>query len=120
MNTPAGLFGSTSEGGMRLEEWLGVMCAGCKHERVKDRKEGIGGGSGCDLVSRAICDPYTAEMPEWSPDATWPERFTELEAGNPWPVCIAWEARAKRSDAGMRRGPKVAGMDPLFELGDTA
>lgn len=117
--TPVDLFGGNSEGGMRLMEWLDVMCLGCRHETVKDRKEGIGGGSGCDLVSRAICDPYTAEMPEWSPDAMRPERFSELEDG-PWPVCMSYEARTKRSDAGKRRGPRVRGMEPMFEIGASA
>jgi hypothetical protein len=114
------LFGSNSEGGMRLAEWLDVMCLGCRHESVKDRKDGIGGGSGCELVSRALCDPYTASMPEWSIDATpRPERLQELGEG-PWPVCMAHKARKKRSDAGVRRGPRLSGMEPLFGIGAIA
>ena len=115
-NTAVDLFGGNSDGGMRMTEWLEVMCLGCRHESVRARKEGCGGGIGCELPSRAICDPYTAEMPEWSPDASpRPERLAGLPEG-PWPVCLSWEPRAKRSDAGKRRGPKVAGMEPLFDL----
>jgi hypothetical protein len=62
--TPVDLFGGNSERGMRLSEWLDVMCLGCKHELVKHRAEG--------------------------------------------------------SDAGKRRGPRVTGMDSLFELEVTA
>jgi len=92
------------------------MCLGCRHERAGDRKEGIGGGSGCGLVSRAIGDPYGARMPEWvADDAPRPERLAGLGDG-PWPVCVAWEPRAKRADAGVRRGPRVRGMEPLFEI----
>jgi hypothetical protein len=113
VSTSAALFGSSSDGGMALSEWLDVMCLGCKHESVKDR-EGIGGGCGCELVSRAICDPYTADMPEWAEDASpVPERFGELGRG-PWPVCMSYEPRKTRSDKGVRRGPKVHGMEPLF------
>jgi hypothetical protein len=115
-NTPVDLFGGNSDGGMRMSEWLDVMCLGCRHERAKDRQAGIGGGCGCELVSRAICDPYTAEMPEWSADASpRPERLAELGDG-PWPVCLGWEPRTKRSDAGKRRGPRTGGMEPLFEM----
>ena len=116
MSTSAALFGSSSDGGMALSEWLDVMCLGCKHERAIDRP-GIGGGSGCELVSRAICDPYTADMPEWAVDASpVPERFGELGRG-PWPVCMSYEPRKTRSDKGVRRGPRVHGMEPLFATG---
>jgi hypothetical protein len=116
-NTAVDLFGGNSEGGMRMSMWLEAMCLGCRRESVKARKEGDGGGFGCDLPVRAICDPYTAEMPEWSADASpKPERLAELGDG-PWPVCVAYEARTKRSDAGKRRGPRVSGMEPLFEMG---
>jgi hypothetical protein len=112
-NTPADLFGSTSDGMVRMAEWLDVMCVGCRRERAKDRK-GIGGGSGCELVSRAIFDPYNAPMPEWDVGASpRPERLAELGDG-PWPACTAHEQRKKRSDAGTRRAPR--GMDPLFEM----
>jgi hypothetical protein len=114
-NTPVDLFGGNSDGGMRMTQWLDVMCLGCRHERVKDRKD-IGGGSGCDLVCRAISDPYTAPMPEWLVDAApRPERLAELGEG-PWPVCISHEPRKKRADAGRRRGPKLSGMEPLFDM----
>ena len=117
MSTAADLFGSNSDGGVALSEWLDVMCLGCRHESVKDRKDGIGGGSRCELVSRAICDPYTADIPEWAADASpVPERFADLD-GAPWPVCMSWEPRTTRSDRGVRRGPKVSGMEPLFDLG---
>jgi hypothetical protein len=113
-NTVTGLFGGNSEGYCRMEEWLAVMCLGCRHERVSDRAAGIGGGSGCELVSRAVADPYGAEMPEWSRDAApKPGRLAELGPG-PWPACMSHEARKKRSDAGSRRAPKD--MEPLFEL----
>ena len=65
VSTSSEIFGSNSDGGMALSEWLDAMCLGCRHERAGDRP-GIGGGSGCELVSRAICDPYTADMPEWT------------------------------------------------------
>ena len=112
--TAAGIFGGNSDGGMRMTEWLDVMCRGCKHERVSDRKAGIGGGCGCEPVTRAICDPYTAPMPEWTRDAEWPERFAELDQPNPWPVCTGWEPRKKRSDAGRPR--RARGMEPMFEI----
>lgn len=112
--TASGIFGSNSDGGIRMTEWLDVMCRGCRHERVSDRKEGIGGGCGCELVSRAICDPYSAPMPEWTRDAEWPERFADLNQPNPWPVCTAWEPRKKRSDAGKPR--RARGMEPMFEI----
>ena len=116
VSTAAALFGSNSDGGVAMSEWLDVMCLGCKHERAKDRP-GIGGGSGCDLVSRAICDPYTADMPEWAVDASpVPERFAGLP-GEPWPACMAYEPRTARCDKGKRRGPRVSGMEPLFDLG---
>ena len=118
MSTSAALFGSNSDGGMALSEWLDVMCLGCRHERAKDRP-GIGGGSGCELVSRAICDPHTADMPEWTVDASpVPERVAALGEG--WPVCMAYEPRTTRCDKGMRRGPRVSGMAPLFDLGASA
>src|SRR6185437_544103 len=116
MSTAAGLFGSNSDGGVALSEWLDAMCLGCRHESVKDRKGGIGGGSGCELVSRAICDPYTADIPEWTVDASpKPERVADL-GDEPWPVCMAYEPRTTRSDKGLRRGPKLSGMEPLFDL----
>ncbi len=116
-NTPVDLFGGNSDGGMRMLEWLDVMCLGCRHESVKERNAGNGGGYGCHLPTRAVCDPYKTEMPEWSADASpKPERLAELGDG-PWPVCLAWEPRTKRCDAGKRRGPKVTGMEPLFEIG---
>ena len=100
---------------MALSEWLDVMCLGCRHERAVDRP-GIGGGSGCELVSRAICDPYTADIQEWTADASpVPERVAAL--GDGWPVCMAYDKRKPRSDKGRRRGPKVSGMEPLFGLG---
>lgn len=117
MATAAGLFGSNSDGGMRLSEWLDVMCAGCKHESARHRKEGEGGGWGCALVSRAISDPHDADMPEWSPDATpYPPHCAEAFGdGNPWPVCLSYEPRKTRSDAGVRRGPQVpAGQGALL------
>jgi hypothetical protein len=109
MASAADLFGGNSDGGVRLSEWLDAMCAGCRHESARDRKEGNGGGYGCPLVSRAIADPYDADMPEWSPDATPypPHCAGEFSDGNPWPVCLAWEPRTRRSDAGVRRGPRV-------------
>ena len=115
-NTAVDLFGGNSDGGMRMSEWLEVMCLGCRHESVKYRTQGAGGGFGCELPERAICHPYTAEMPEWSVDASpRPERLAKLGDG-PWPVCLNWEPRTKRSDAGVRRGPRVSGMEPLFEM----
>ena len=114
MSTSAALFGGNSDGGMALSEWLDVMCLGCRHERAKDRP-GIGGGSGCELVSRAICDPYTADMPEWAVDASpVPERVAALGEG--WPVCMSYEPRTARCDKGKRRGPRVSGMESLFDL----
>ena len=109
MTTAADLFGSNSEGGMRLSEWLDAMCAGCRHESARERREGSGGGYGCELVARAIGDPYGADMPEWSPDATPypPHCAEEFSDGNPWPVCLAYERRRTRCDAGVRRGPRV-------------
>jgi hypothetical protein len=116
---PADLFGPGSDGGMRMSEWLDVMCLGCKRESARDRREGTGGGSGCELVSRAICGPYKAPMPEWPVDAACPERLDVLGDG-PWPVCMAYEPRAVRSDKGLRRGPRVpAAQGSLFE-GETS
>jgi hypothetical protein len=114
-NTPVDLFGGNSDGGMRMTQWLDVMCLGCRHERAGQRKA-FGGGTGCDLVCRAISDPYTAAMPEWLVDAApRPERLAELGDG-PWPVCTGFEPRKKRADAGRRRGPRVSGMEPLFDM----
>jgi hypothetical protein len=117
MSNPVDLFGSNSDGGVRMSEWLDTMCAGCKHESVRMRREGCGGGCGCPLVSKALCDPYTAEIPEWSPDATpYPPHCAEqFSDGNPWPVCLAYEPRKTRSDTGVRRGPRVpAGQGALL------
>lgn len=114
MSTAADLFGGNSDGGVAMCEWLDAMCRGCRHERAADRQF-IGGGSGCGLVSRAICDPYTADMPEWAADASpVPERVAEL--GDGWPVCMSYEPRTTRSDKGKRRGPRVSGMEPMFEM----
>jgi hypothetical protein len=114
--SPVNLFGSNSDGGVRLSEWLDTMCKGCRHESARERREGNGGGYGCDLVSRAICDPYEAGMPEWSPDATYPAHCAEeFSDGGPWPVCLSYEPRTKRRDAGRRRGPRVpAGQEALL------
>lgn len=118
MSTSVELFGTNSEGGMALNEWLDAMCLGCKHESARQRRENGGaGGIGCDLVARAICEPYTDDIEEWTGDAApLPERVAELGRG-PWPVCMAWEPRKTRADKGVRRGPKVSGMDALFDLG---
>jgi hypothetical protein len=117
-NTAVDLFGGNSEGGMAMWAWLDVMCAGCRHESARQRRAGNGGGYGCELVTRAVCDPGEAPMPEWSPDAApKPERLAELGPG-PWPVCLAHEPRTKRSDAGKRRGPRIRGMQPLFVIID--
>jgi len=111
-NTVVDLFGGNSEGGMRMEEWLRVMCRGCVKDRGREASGGMGGFS-CTLPASAYADPYAA-IPEWSPDASpRPERLAELGSG-PWPVCMGYEARKKRSDAGTRRAPKD--MDPLFEM----
>jgi hypothetical protein len=113
VNTSSDLFGGNSDGGMRLSEWLEVMCKGCvsNHGRGEPGMAGLG----CDLVSRAIGDPYDAGMPEWSTDASpWPQRFAELGDG-PWPTCLAYRPRKKRSDAGQRRGQHVPDdQDALF------
>lgn len=104
------LFGGNSDGSMRMEGWLSVMCRGC----VKDRgRSGSGlGGMSCELPGRAYASQGDAPMPEWSPDATpKPERLAELGRG-PWPVCMAYEPRARRSDAGRPRQRK--GQDALF------
>lgn len=114
-NTPVDLFGGNSDGGMRMWEWLEVMCKGCKHESVKAREDGTGPGVGCRIADGACFDPYKFEVPEWSPDAVRPERLAEL-GDNPWPVCMAYEPRAERSDKGLRRGPRPAeGQGELFE-----
>lgn len=113
-NTPVDLFGGNSDGYSRMEGWLRVMCLGCKRESVRMRNEAQIGGGLCEVAGRAALDGYKAEMPEWSTDATpKPARLAGLGDG-PWPVCMAWEARKRRSDAGSRRAPK--GMEPLFEL----
>jgi hypothetical protein len=114
-STPVDLFGSNSDGGIRMSEWLDVMCKGCKHESVQDRKH-IGGGCGCELVSRAICDPNKAQMPEWMVLDPVPEGLTDALGKGPWPVCGAYEKRTTRSDKGLRRGPrKHEGQALLFE-----
>lgn len=116
-NTPVDLFGGNSDGGDRLWMWLDVMCLGCRHESVKLRKSVGSGGNRCGIADRAVLDPYSAAMPEWSVDASpKPERLLELGDG-PWPACMAYEPRRKRSDAGKRRGPRTGGMEPLFEMG---
>lgn len=113
-NTPVDLFGGNSEGYLRMEDWLRVMCKGCRHESAGLR-EGTGqGGILCEVADRAVSDPYAAEMPEWSADAApRPERLAEL-GGGPWPVCMSYEARKRRSDAGSRRAPR--GIEPLFAM----
>ncbi len=37
--TASSLFGSNSDGGMRMWDWLEVMCKGCKRESVKARSD---------------------------------------------------------------------------------
>lgn len=116
MSTSVDLFGSTSDGSGRMEEWLDVMCRGCVNDR--GRKDSHMGGMSCDLPTRAYLDPYEADMPEWSRDATWPQRFTELDARSPWPVCMAYRPRKRRSDTGTRRQPTAPGQDVLFAAGE--
>ena len=104
MASPADLFGGNSDGSMRMEDWLSVMCRGC----VKDRGRGLSdtgmGGMGCVLPANAYADPQ-ADLPEWSTDASpRPDRLAELGPG-PWPVCMAHEPRKRRSDAGRTRVP---------------
>jgi hypothetical protein len=112
VSTPSGLFGGNSEGGMRMEEWLAVMCRGCVKDRGRAASGGMGGFS-CGLPAAAYADP-NAELPEWSADASpKPARLAELGDG-PWPACMAYVPRKKRSDAGTRRPPK--GMEPMFEM----
>ena len=114
-NTPVDLFGGNSEGYSRMGDWLRVMCLGCKRESARMRNESDTGGGLCEIADRAALDGYAAEMPEWSADASpKPGRLAELGDG-PWPVCMSYEARKRRSDAGSRRAPR--GMEPLFELG---
>lgn len=111
MATTVSLFGGTSEGNSRMEEWLHTMCRGCVKDRGRSKTDL--GGMSCELPARAYDDPYAAEMPEWSETTgPKPERFSELGAG-PWPVCVAYQPRKRRSDAGTSRAP--AGMDALFE-----
>lgn len=98
------LFGNGTDGYARAEGWLGVMCVGCTRDYGRNRT-GLGGMS-CTLTTRALLNPYEADMPEWSPDATpVPPRFSELGSGR-WPVCMEYTPRKTRSDAGMRRGPR--------------
>jgi hypothetical protein len=112
MATAVDLFGGNSDGTVRMEEWLRAMCQGCVKDRGRSKTDL--GGMSCELPTRAYIGPYDADMPEWSEDATpKPERFAELGAG-PWPVCMAYQPRKRRSDAGTSRAP--AGMDALFEL----
>jgi hypothetical protein len=112
VTAPYDLFGGNSDGGVNMEIWLEVMCQGC----VKDRGRGPSGGMGgmsCELPARAYCDP-DKDIAEWSPDASpLPERLAE-EYGMHAPVCLAFTPRRKRSDAGVRRGHPVTGMEPLF------
>jgi hypothetical protein len=103
MPSATDLFGGNSDGSMRMEAWLDLMCRGC----VKDRGRAGSdiGGMSCELPGRAYSDPYEADMPEWSPDASpRPERLAELGPG-PWPVCMSYQARKRRSDAGRTRQP---------------
>jgi hypothetical protein len=106
VTAPAVLFGaSNSEGSMRMEEWLQVMCRGC----VKDRGRGPSGGMGgiaCPLPAGAYADPH-ADVAEWSPDAApVPERVVaELDRWPWYPVCMSYSPRKRRSDAGR---PRVA------------
>jgi hypothetical protein len=110
MATAEEIFGPNSDGGVRMSEWFDVMCVGCKNGRYE---EGIGYGVGCEVGARAAIEPYTADMPEWSLDAMWPERFREAFAdGDPWPVCMAYEPRKRRWDAGLRRGPRLPDNQP--------
>lgn len=113
MATAIGLFGGNSDGSIRMEDWLRVMCKGC----VNDRGRGATdlGGMSCDLPGRAYGDPYEADMPEWSADASSsrrPELVAELGDG-PWPVCMAYKPRKRRADAGRPRQPQ--GVDTLFD-----
>jgi hypothetical protein len=116
MSTVIDLFGATSDGNMRMEEWLNVMCRGCVNDR--GRKDSHMGGMSCELPARAYTDPYGANMPEWSQDAPWPQRLAAgldaagLDMRNPWPVCMAYRPRKRRSDTGRRRVP--SGQDALF------
>ena len=119
--TAAGIFGGNSDGGVRLYEWLEVMCRGCTHESVKRRNDGDGGGAGCGIADRACGDPYGAPVPEWAergdgePLPPHTAGDDGLDPRDPWPVCTSWEPRKTRADKGLRRGPQaLAGQEALF------
>lgn len=103
MVSPAGMFGGNSDGTVRLEEWLDVMCRGCKNDRGRGPSGGMGGMS-CPLPGNAYADP-DADIPEWSETAERPARLTELGPG-PWPVCTSHQPRKRRSDAGKSRAAR--------------
>jgi hypothetical protein len=118
VSTAADLFGGNSDGSVRMEDWLAVMCRGCVRDRGRGTAgDGHMGGMSCDLPARAYFDAYGDGIEEWAVDASpVPERFAGLGPG-PWPVCMAYEPRKTRADKGMRRGPRVSGMEPMFDLG---
>jgi hypothetical protein len=107
MATASDIFGPNSDGGMRMSEWFDVMCVGCKNGTSEDGHAGYG----CEIGARGVINEE--DMPEWSVDAMWPERFREAFVdGDPWPVCMAYEPRKRRWDAGLRRGPRLPDNQP--------
>lgn len=102
-------FGWNSEAGIRLEDWLRVMCRGCARDNGREESGSDMGGMSCDLPAAAYCEPYTP-VEDWSADASpRPDRLAELGDG-PWPVCMAWQRAPV---------PAPEGMDPLFETEGT-
>jgi hypothetical protein len=71
-------------------------------------------------VSRAICDPYKNDIPEWTVLDPTPKPLADALGPGAWPVCGSYERRKKRSDAGKRRGPRCHQV-PLFTVpGETS
>lgn len=101
---PAQVWGSNSDRYGHFLEWLEVMCRGCRHAIVFAKDE----PPSCRLAldSQALSQP-DKELPEWTTEAVPPEAAAACrDAGLEEAWCTRRVDRARRSDAGLRRGPR--------------
>lgn len=113
---PSEVFGGNSDGSVAMFEWLDLMCPGCRHARYPNgRHEGVSCRLGHDL--QALVFPHE-DREVWSPDACTTDeavsRLDDPDMVRAW--CFDRVPRARRSDAGKRRGPRPAPRQAMFPM----
>lgn len=100
MVVPASYFGGNSDGALHMENWLDVMCKGCRHGQTEAGLRGMG----CELPANAYAAPHE-EIAEW-------ELSLDEEFGEPVLTCTKKQVRSR----GMKRPPGVGAKHPtLFD-----